>query len=136
MAFVRCSVGRHQIDGKAATVYVAWRVPGGDRLAYKLHFCAQHYLAHELRTIQHHLPENDSDGLTCSSCGITIEERDAVLLWSTDYLPKREAAQYTIVCCEPCSQILQHSFSTIGELLPDRGAELRGPSTPDPWRDA
>lgn len=134
-SFFPCAVGKHKTDTKLATMYVAWRVPGGERAAFKLRLCPPHYLQEQITMLQQHLPEDGSEPLACYQCGQTADPRDTDLMFVTTYVPGREAYQTTIPLCVVCAVNQRGRIRALGELLPDRGVGGGAPPLSDPWSE-
>jgi hypothetical protein len=123
-----CSVCRQRKPGKLATAYWAWFREEGDRCAYKCRYCpdcameALHKLLLELRGMG-----QVREATACISCGSDANE-DAVPIYLTLYLPKKEPEEFALMLDSSCSARIQAQIMAVGDPLADRGGLVRGPS--------
>ena len=119
-----CSVHGSRFPGKPASIYWAWFLADGSRRAYRQRFCGECFKDGPLKIIRDVL-KNEA---ACPICH-AVHGRDADETYATIYIPKQEAVELAIQSCGVDAVSLR-SLAVVGaELLPDREAGMRGPSS-------
>ena len=126
MSLFACSLDGLRHPGKLCTVYWAWFVADGSRVAYKQRLCVPHYA-------QFVLPlevEADTPTLTCPMChASTVEDMDPT--YATVCVPGAPKVNLDLPTCAPCAAHLRVRAQEGASKLPDR-EEVAGSSLPTP----
>jgi hypothetical protein len=130
-----CSLCSARIMGKPASLYWAWFLADDTRNAWKQRLCIECFSQTFLPILQT-INSDSMDAFTCPACGGSSEtDLDAVYL--NLFLPKQEMREFELNTDAACAAKIRGNIVDHGERLPNRGVEVRGPSSlpQDPWAD-
>lgn len=124
-----CSFCHGKVLGKIAVGYWAWFLADGSRSAWKVRYCVA-CASKNLRWLLSVAPSvsESTQVFTCISCGASIGE-DSDPMWLTLYVPGQEPREWEIQLDAACAAKLRGPLVSSGERLPDRNAQVRGPSS-------
>ena len=131
MPRVSCSYCGERQRQKTAQIYTWWYV-GEDRVAFKLHTCADCLVERWAKILQMS-NSTSTDEPTCIGCGGSLEGDDSPV-YLILYLPRQPERAYELDFDAACAARICADTSDFGKRLENRGAEGRGPrfSAPDP----
>lgn len=124
-----CSYHSGKVLGKMAVGYWAWFNAVGERTAWKMRYCVE-CAAKNLRflfVLPQEVSEN-SDLFVCVLCGGTVQD-DSDPVWCTLYVPGQQPREWELQLDAACAVKVRSPITSFGERLPDRAAEVRGPSS-------
>jgi hypothetical protein len=123
-----CSMCRQRRPGKLASAYWAWFKADGSRACWKVRYCPECAVS-SLSKLWEQLRSMDgmSDVFACVSCGSNAAT-DSDPLYVTLYLPGKEPQEIALQLDAACAARLRIPITESGELQPDRGGLVRGPS--------
>jgi hypothetical protein len=126
---IPCSMCRRPSASKMASAYWAWFRADGERTAWKLHYCLE-CAAGALSVLSNASSQltETSDVFACVACGASAET-DSDPMWCTLYLPGKDRMELALQLDTACAAKLRIPITQNGSRLPDRNAQLRGPST-------
>jgi hypothetical protein len=119
-----CSLHGSRFAGKPASIYWAWFLADGSRLAYRQLFCAECFKEGPAPLLRTTL-ENEK---ACPICHAEMG-RDADEVFATVYIPKQEQFELAIQTCGADAVGVRTAAQVGAERLPDREAGMRGPSS-------
>jgi len=123
MASHACSRCGERIRGKAGSLYVSWYPDRDHRVSYLVKLdagCCADVLVPLLTR-----PTEDLS--LCPQCGGNLDA-DTSKTFITVYVPHKEQYDDDFETCEGCAGFFRDRLKAGGELQPDRGVEVRGPS--------
>lgn len=124
-----CSFCHGKVLGKIAVGYWAWFTADGVRSAWKTRYCVACASQHLRWLFSPTLADSSStDPFVCISCGSSCQQ-DSAPMWLTLYVPGQEPREYEIQLDSACAAKLRSPLVSSGEKLPDRNAQVRGPSS-------
>ena len=119
-----CSVHGARFNGKPASIYWAWFVADGSRIAYRQRFCAGCLKDGPLPILRSCI-ENEA---ACPICH-GVSGSDADFTYATVYIPKQEPVELALATCGSDAVAVRVAAQVGAEKLPDREAGMRGPSS-------
>jgi hypothetical protein len=119
-----CSIHGGRFSGKPASVYWAWFNPDRSRTAYRQVFCSGCFSDGPLQILKAGLENPDA----CPICH-AVFGRDADQVFATVYIPKQEPLELAMACCGADAVAIRVASQVGAELMPDREAGMRGPSS-------
>jgi hypothetical protein len=119
-----CSVHGGRFSGKPASIYWAWFLADGERRAYRQRFCPGCLKNGPLPILRASLENEEA----CPICH-AVPGRDADFVYATVYIPKQEPVEIALASCGADAVTLRVAAQVGAELMPDREAGMRGPSS-------
>jgi hypothetical protein len=135
MSIRPCHLCRQRVPGKLSSAYWAWFLADGERVAWRQRLCMPCLTNHFLPILRN-ASSTSMDVSTCPACGGSSEsDSDPVFL--VLYLPKTDPKEFELNTFAACAAKTRGSIFELGERLPNRQAEVRGPSSDalDPWAE-
>jgi len=131
----KCSYGGEPAAPKLASIYWAWYTVSGQRVSWKTFSCvgcAPTSLGIIFRSLRN--ASESPDEKHCASCGQVLDT-DIDPIYVTLYLPGQERTDPEVWLDSACAAIIRSQIQSVGQRLPDRNVESRGPLTlaTDPW---
>jgi len=118
-----CSRCDERIRGKSAAFYWAWFPEPANRRCVLCRLCPT--CAADVLTPLLTRPKEDRD--LCVQCG-SYPDADPATTYLTVFIPNREQYDDEWQTCGPCAVFFREAVARGGELQPDRGVGVRGPS--------
>lgn len=128
-----CSACGHRAKGKLAASYNAWFRADGVRVCYRQRLDEDCFSERILPLIAG-LSEAAEDLCSCVICHADASD-DLDPTYLTVYLPGAEVREYQMPMHGACAAGIRQRLMDGGELMADRGAQMRGPSSSAPRKD-
>jgi hypothetical protein len=115
VSFIPCSICARRNCGDLRHVYWFAPVRGADVLRVRQRLCPDCLAA----TVEALLTPPEAETLTCSACGISVED-DVFPIYLTWFPDKKKSERGAIALCEPHNVELRQRIQLGATVLPDR----------------